>query len=513
MRRSFFTKAVVAVGVMASAMALSSMCAFAAAITDSAVFDVATVADENSWTKGDITTSVTKNDITLVSTSDRKGSYDNSTSASFGGETYTKSFNTAGSTNAKGRYFTFETANAVDVNIYCKSSGSRTIGIISGTPTAQIGTDASFIGNTGTDSGDFILSNTLLTAGTYSIVTSNGVRVYKIEITKHDASSDPDNYYTVSGHLTLNNEAVANTEVKLNGSNYVDNSTSTTDATGYFEFTNVGEGENITLSVVATAGYEGYNSDAITINSATTYDISLVEIEQAQAIESYVSLAEEFTESSANITAGATFGTYFSSDESSAKTIVVDASERKYGNEDISYIKRFKTQGKDVKINFTVKQDSLVQVFFVTASSSNEERSLSLNNVTVSNKDSSKISVLTTTVKPNDTINGSTFTVASNAGVNIYDIRVTPGVTYNTKSNGATVVTSTDTYILANVSQGTVDTTSGDLTMSVGGQEITTDSVYSLVKIGNAFFEGNDYIFALQVEGANGTDIDTFTVS
>ncbi|GEM_PF-4955204 len=521
--RHFFTKAIVCAGVMASALALNGMAVFAGIDAMTTVSSLAeakfggTISGKsanytNYWVasgSSDVENTFNKTDFEITIP---KGS-------SAGTKSSGSMFNGDGTPYSAGLK-AGDTPFSIKVNspgtlvIDYAGAGKNKYGTITYENTSE-NTGKTGVNDKGVQTYFDISSSEL---GTYTFGKGDdAIYLYAIGFISSSTEINPSISLPSKAELNINNEdGVTLTAIRVSAP-ATDGYTINWASTGNISLT--GSGDSRTINATSSAS----NGDTATV-TATLYDssnkvvseatctITIKETITAKIITNYTSLAEQSVANNTYVD-GDVLGTYFTlSIADTSKNLTVENNNKSYGNDDISFTQRFKTNGNNRNIEFTVKENSLVQVYFVT-SKNGEARSITLGDTTVTSSSDSSIAVLTTTVKPNDLVNGTKFSIIPNASVNIYDIRVTPGVTYNTKNNGATVVTSTDTYILANVTQDTVDTVPGDLTMSVGGQEITTDSVYSLVKIGNAYFEGKDYIFALQVEGANGTDIDTFTVS
>lgn len=300
--RHFFTKAIVCAGVVASALALSSMAVFAATITTESVFDAKVAcenADVGSGETATLENSVELNNITFVATEALNAALDNNQKADFGSGNITGSINTNGATNVKNnvasRYFTFETGSAMKVSVYYRTGGKdRSIGIISGTPTGAISlsndNSIAYYASTGTDVG--ILEATLPTAGTYSIVTSKSAsRIYKVVVTPASAQ---DIEVSLTAKDSVTTDAVTGFSVYLKTDTTFSNAITADSTTGKYalktltdyimvkdgyanaEFTVSGDTEveltptSFPVTVTATSGFDGSNIDSFTVYNGET---------------------------------------------------------------------------------------------------------------------------------------------------------------------------------------------------------------------------------------------------
>ncbi len=117
--------------------------------------------------------------------------------------------------------------------------------------------------------------------------TSSSTKIKEITV---KTGATPTSYHEISGTVKVGGEAKADIPVVLTGSDYVANEgKATTDASGKYTFTNIGNIEKVTISIEATDEYFGDSKDVSeSDNNVTGIDFDLKVKEKALTVESPV---------------------------------------------------------------------------------------------------------------------------------------------------------------------------------------------------------------------------------
>ena len=295
MRKSFFSKAIVAVGVMASAIALSSVLAMAETLVTKSWKAAIDGADYPGW--------LTMPDGSYSSTAETNG---NATNVTISTDNFGTIRNVPGVTIGSSKLITIQKLKG-DVSVTFFMSRKDTNGgkfadfrsnIVNATisdeeyaPTQQTGfVPAGRVADKGTAVLEARTVNITATNSSSPITVpfktndSNNI-IFRIDVTyDEDLNAAPTEFYNLSGTVKVNDVAKSGVTVSLSGSEYATNTTSVTNDAGEYLFEHIGKNETVKVTVDKTDEYFGNEISGIDITEDTIKDIDLMEIVRAADI-------------------------------------------------------------------------------------------------------------------------------------------------------------------------------------------------------------------------------------
>lgn len=500
MRKSFFSKAIVTAGAVASAIVLSSIAVFA----DTTTYNGATKTVESgvttwNFSSVDTTTSLSDGDsyldIVMVSSSSSKVDSSNNFNAK---------------ENSVFAVPVDYTSGSITIKNSANQTNKRYATLIASNDKQSLLKD----GSTYYYTSDYITK-----------IGSKDYIQFKIEsgeakITNIIADNTaPPAYYTLSGYVTLNGTPVAGATVTISGTS----TKATTNEEGHYSFSNISDGTSVTLEIAANETtaplYNSYTSSAITVSEDTVQNIALSAINSISS-SAFFSANDLAVNTYDN---GTVYWDYFT--QVSSKTMAVYEQTNggtfvTYGG--VDYNKRLNTGGADRDLSFYISGPAYIQVIMQSSQVVEEGQTPEVRNLQLFKGTRSGTQLVSTTAPVNtatamyyNITEAGKYTIHPDKNINIFSIAIVMGTTRTDVSNGVTINDGTDTYIFAKVDSSNL--TKDSLTLTIGEATDTTDKVYTEAKIGNIVINAQDlntdYVYGVKVTGTAKNTVSTFSIA